>query len=225
MNLSSREMTSLESSVISLSYPEMDRKQSECSGVNQRGDTGQSTEPAAAAGPTPAEIEAMLEQARAEAITETEKRLQREYEEKLAREAMRIGNAIEAFAGERQTYFSQVENEVVRLALAIAARVLHREAQVDPMLLAALVRVAVEKMHEGTSVTLRVAPGAGAKWRAFLGGTINGSTITVNEDPQAGPEDCILETESGTADFAIESQLKEVEQGFFDLLAHRPAVG
>jgi flagellar assembly protein FliH len=36
--------------------------------------------------------------------------------------------------------------------------------------------------------------------------------------------DCILETEMGSANFSIEAQLKEVEQGFFDLLAQRPAV-
>ncbi len=223
MNLLSREMTFLEGSVFSFLYPEMDTLEPESSGTSS--DAGQSKEPVADAGPTPAEIEAMRQQVHTQAIAETEKRLRREYEEKLAREAVRIGGAIDAFAHERQTYFSQVENEVVRLALAIAARVLHREAQVDPMLLAALVRVAVEKMHEGTSVTLRVAPGAATKWREYLGGTINGSTITVNEDPQADPEDCILETELGMANFAIESQLKEVEQGFFDLLAHRPAVG
>jgi flagellar assembly protein FliH len=218
-------MTFLKDSVLSFLYPEMDKPEPGSPRANQSNDAGASNEPTTAAGPTPAEIEASHQQARTQAIAETEKRLRREYEEKLAREAVRIGSAIDAFAHERQAYFSQVESEVVRLALAIAARVLHREAQVDPMLLAALVRVAVEKMHEGTSVTLRVAPGTAAKWRDYLGGTINGSTITVNEDPQADPEGCILETELGTANFAIESQLKEVEQGFFDLLAHRPAVG
>jgi flagellar assembly protein FliH len=225
MNLLPSEMAFLEDSVFPLPYPEMETPEPESPGASQRSDASQFSEPTAAAGPTPAEIEAMHQLMHTQAIAETEKRLRREYEEKLAREAARIGGAIDAFAHERQTYFSQVESEVVRLALAIAARVLHREAQVDPMLLAALVRVAIEKMHEGTSVTLRVAPGAAAKWREYLGGTMNGSTITVNEDPQAGPEDCILETELGTANFAIESQLKEVEQGFFDLLAHRPSVG
>jgi flagellar assembly protein FliH len=32
----------------------------------------------------------------------------------------------------------------------------------------------------------------------------------------------VLETELGTANFGLDSQLKEVEQGFFDLLALRP---
>ena len=36
--------------------------------------------------------------------------------------------------------------------------------------------------------------------------------------------DCILETDMGSANFGIDAQLKEVEQGFFDLLAQRPVV-
>jgi len=33
-----------------------------------------------------------------------------------------------------------------------------------------------------------------------------------------GPEDCILETDLGSANFSIDAQMKEIEQGFFDLL-------
>jgi hypothetical protein len=33
----------------------------------------------------------------------------------------------------------------------------------------------------------------------------------------------VLETELGDAHFGLDRQLKEVEQGFFDLLALRPA--
>jgi flagellar assembly protein FliH len=33
----------------------------------------------------------------------------------------------------------------------------------------------------------------------------------------------VLETELGSANFGLDTQLKEVEQGFFDLLALRPA--
>jgi flagellar assembly protein FliH len=53
---------------------------------------------------------------------------------------------------------------------------------------------------------------------------LNGSTIAIVEDPHLGSDDCILETDVGSANFSIEAQLKEVEQGFFDLLAQRPQV-
>jgi len=45
--------------------------------------------------------------------------------------------------------------------------------------------------------------------------------VEVTEDAQLGAQDCLLETELGSANFGLDTQLKEVEQGFFDLLALR----
>ena len=53
----------------------------------------------------------------------------------LVRERERLNGVIREFASAREQYFTGVEQEVVRLALGIAERVLHREAQIDPLLL------------------------------------------------------------------------------------------
>ncbi len=166
----------------------------------------------------------LLNRARAEAADETERRLRAEYETRSAKEAAKIAHALELFVAERKSYFSRVESDVVHLALAIASKILHREAQVDPMLVAALVRVAVDKLHDGSSVSVRTSPANAEKWREYLASSMNGSTITIIEDAQLSPDDCILETDLGSANFSIDAQLKEVEQGFFDLLAQRPAI-
>ena len=47
-----------------------------------------------------------------------------------------IAAAVTEFARQRTDYFRRVESEAVRLALSIARKVLHREAQMDPLLLA-----------------------------------------------------------------------------------------
>lgn len=182
-------------------------------------DTLPETKPA---GPSAEEIESRMLQARGEAAAEAERRLRKAHEEKLASLSAQVKNAMEHFAHERRSYFSRVETEVVRLALSIAARILHREAEVDPMLVAALVRIAIEKMRDGSSVKVRVAAGNADQWRSFLGESINGSDVEIVEDEQLGAQQCVLETKLGTADFSVEGQLKEIERGFFDLLAHRP---
>ena len=168
------------------------------------------------------EIDELVKLARADAVAETEKRLRKEYEAKAAGEAAKIRQSLELFLVERKDYFSRVESEVVHLALAISAKILYREAQVDPLLVAALVRVAVDKLHDGSSVSVRVSPAQAAKWTVYMANPLNGATIAIVEDSNLGPEDCILETDLGSANFSIEAQLKEVEQGFFDLLAKRP---
>jgi flagellar assembly protein FliH len=170
------------------------------------------------------EVKDLLHAARVQAASEAEIRVRSEYELRSSQEVAKIRLAMERFQGEQRDYFSRVEVEVVQLVLAIAAKILHREAQVDPMLVAALVRVAIEKLHDGSSVTVRVCPAEAARWRTFLEHPVNGASIEVIEDAQLTAADCILETELGSANFSIEAQLKEVERGFFDLLAQRPVI-
>jgi len=170
------------------------------------------------------ELKDAITRARAGAVAETEEVLRKEYEVRSAAEASKIQKALELFQEERKKYFLSVESDVIQLALAIAAKILHREAQVDPMLVAALVRVAVEKLHDVSSVTIRVAPDKLEKWREYLLDSENDAAITVVDDAKLGLDDCILETSLGSANFSIDAQLKEVEQGFFDLLAQRPVI-
>jgi flagellar assembly protein FliH len=184
----------------------------------------QKPESSVAAGASEKEVQALVNVARLEAVVETEARLKMEYETRSAEGFDKVRQALEIFQTERRDYFSRVESDVVQLALAIAAKILHREANVDTMLVAALVRVAIDKLHDGSSVSVRVSPSEAGKWRAFLANPLNGSTIEIVEDAHLGAADCILETELGSANFSIEAQMKEVEQGFFDLLAQRPVI-
>ena len=43
-------------------------------------------------------------------------------------------------------------------------------------------------------------------------------------DPHLALGHCVLETDLGTTHISLETQLKEIEQGFLDLLEHRPRV-
>ena len=148
--------------------------------------------------------------------------MRHEFEQQLIAARAPLASLIANFEEQRTHYYAQVEAEIVQLALSIAAKILHREAQVDPMLLAALVRVAIEKMREGSIVTVRVAPGRGESWKRYFAGILSLSHVEVTEDAQLSEDDCMLDTELGTANFGLDAQLKEVEQGFFDLLALRP---
>jgi flagellar assembly protein FliH len=170
-----------------------------------------------------AELAARIAKERAEAVAQTEHRLGHEIEQKLQAAQVAIAKSIQEFAEQRNDYFTKVEAEIVQLALSIAAKILHREAQVDPMLVATLVRMAVERMRDQSSVTVRVATGSAATWAQHFSGKPNLAHVQILEDAQLGHDDCVLQTELGSANFSLESQLKEVEQGFFDLLALRPA--
>lgn len=168
------------------------------------------------------ELGQRLMQVAATAAQETEARLIHDHQRELQAERARISEAIVQFQGERTEYYSRVEPELVNLVLAVAGRVLHREAQVDRMLLAALAKIAVENLQQRSHVVVRVCPEACAEWREYFASHLSGTKVEVLEDSQLESSGCVLETELGTADVSIDAQLKEIERGFFDLLAKRP---
>lgn len=135
-----------------------------------------------------------------------------------------LAAAIREFVQDRDTYFHNVEGEVVALCLAIVRKILRREAQVDPLLLAGLVRVALEKMALRQNVRLRVHPSQVADWREYFAQQKDLQQVPeLQGDAALEPNQCKLETELGVTDLNLETQLKEIEQGLFDLLAQRPA--
>jgi flagellar assembly protein FliH len=168
------------------------------------------------------ELAERIRQERAEASTETEKKLRQEYEAKMQETRAELAKALVEFQAQRSDYFSRVEAEVIQMSLAIAAKILRREAQVDPMLVAVLVRMTIEKMREGSTVTVRVGAGLAAAWKAYFAGQPMIVGLEVVEDLSLSQTDCIVETELGTTNFGLDQQLKELERGFFDLLALRP---
>ena len=169
-----------------------------------------------------AEFAARIKQEREDAGREAEQRVRRECEQRLITSSAPIAAAIAAFEGQRDDYFARVEAEVVQLALSIAAKILHREAQVDPMLVATLVRLAIEKMREGSSVCVRVDAVRADSMKAYFAEQPNMCSVEVVADAQLSDLDCVVETELGSANFGLDTQIKEVERGFFDLLALRP---
>jgi len=145
------------------------------------------------------------------------------FADQLARERESLASALVQFTRDRAAYFQKVEGEVVQLALSIARKILHREAQIDPLLLAGIVRVALEKIDGATGVILRVHPQNAADWRRYLATYLEPAGVPeIVEDPAQPPDRCQLVTSMGTATLGLEGQLKEIEQGLTDLLAAPP---
>jgi flagellar assembly protein FliH len=164
-----------------------------------------------------------IEAARREARTEARREWEAELEEKIATERVGVLRSCEQFGRERVKYFASVEGEVVTLALAIAARVLHREAKLDPLLLSAAVRVALEKVAEDSATMLRVPAAEVELWRDVFSAQASESSVQVVGDERLGAGECVLDTSVGKVELGVSAQLSEIERGFFDLLQQRPA--
>lgn len=169
------------------------------------------------------DVQAREKQAREVGFREGENRARANFNQALMAERAKIQAAIAKFQQERESYYQRAEGEIIRLALAIARKILHREAQVDPLLLAGVARVALERIATASTVRLRVPPAEVGQWQEALAALENlHPRPEVVGDATLSTAQLILETEVGTADLSLEGQLKEIEQGFLDLLALRP---
>jgi len=156
---------------------------------------------------------------------EGREKARQQFDQQLASLQASLAKALETFKTQREEYFSRIEPEVVQLSLAIARTILHREAQMDPLLLTGIVHVALEKLEAGTRVRLRAHPGDVRFWNEYF--SRNASVQPAPElagDPALKPGELSLESDLGNTQISLDSQLKEIEQGFFDLLEQRPQV-
>jgi flagellar assembly protein FliH len=168
---------------------------------------------------------ALEAEVRAQGRLEGQAQARKAFDEQLATERSRMAETLAQFTRDRATYFQKVEGEVVQLALSIARNILHREAQIDPLLLAGIVRVALEQIDGATGVVLRIHPDHGPDWRGYLATRLDPRDLPeIIEDPAQPANQCSLETNMGVTTIGVEVQLKEIEQGFMDLLAARPGV-
>ena len=138
------------------------------------------------------------------------------------RQREHVAQALEIFAESKRRYFAEIEGQVVRLALAIASRVLHRETQMDALVLSGAVRVALDKLAERSGVVLRVALTDVPAWEKMLAGMERSDTPKVMGDRGLGRGDCSIEAAMGTVELGVSTQLEEIEKGFFDLLSLNP---
>jgi len=150
------------------------------------------------------------------ALQTQKERLEEEY-------ASAVHGAIAAFQESQRQYFTEAEAAVVRLALSIAGRVLHREAQMDPLLLRGAVRVALEDAQQNVTCVLEVSREKAEAWGRWLSDAGTIARVEIREKDDVATGHCRLEIGASTADLSVHAQLAEIERGFFDLLQSRPA--
>lgn len=164
-----------------------------------------------------------IEDARTEASLQACAKWEPKLKQQIEIERESITRSLDQFSQERSRYFAGVEAEVVKLALAIAARVLHREVNLDPLMLTAVVKVALGKITDESTTIVQVPAREVELWRAFFADSSPQSSVEVVGDEHLKTGDCVLKTNMGRVDLGVDAQISEIETGFFDLLQQRPA--
>lgn len=110
---------------------------------------------------------------------------------------------------------AEAEADLVRLAIAIARKIVGRELNTDPEAIAGLVKAALEKVRSQEVLRVRVHPEYTARIQECLSRVGNAQTEIVG-DAAADRGAVIFETTRGCFDASVETQLREIERGLTD---------
>jgi flagellar assembly protein FliH len=122
----------------------------------------------------------------------------------------RLTQTLEELTTVRTDMIRQTERQMVQLALAIARRIVQREVTLDPDLLLAMARVALERLGDSAQVTVRLHPDDYAAARADRVSELTGSNVTIVADARLSRGACRVESDMGLLDIGIDAQLQEV---------------
>lgn len=115
----------------------------------------------------------------------------------------------------------QAEGDLVRLAIAIARRILHREIQVDHDALLGLTKAALGKIDHREIVQIRTHPESVELLQRVLEQGRTQKRIEIAGDARLDRGALIIETSRGQLDASVETHLEEIERGFTDLVGEQ----
>jgi flagellar assembly protein FliH len=121
----------------------------------------------------------------------------------------RLAQTLDQLGDLRRTMIRETERQMVELALAVARRIVRREVALDQHLTLSMARLALERLGERTSATVRLHPddlAATAAGRSEW----SGSHVTVVADASVRRGGCRIESDFGSVDASIDAQFREV---------------
>jgi flagellar biosynthesis/type III secretory pathway protein FliH len=124
-------------------------------------------------------------------------------------------NLVEMARVERHKLMEDAEPELVRLAIGIAERVLHQQIALDRGVVVEMAKVAIARLVERESVTVRVNPGDLERMREHRDEFLSSGDIKnfrVIEDQRVDRGGVVVETDGGTIDARIGTQLNEAKR-------------
>ena len=152
---------------------------------------------------------------------EAENEAQQRFGASMQRTAEQLAQSVKQLAEVRPRLCKEAEADLLRLGMAIAQRVLHRQLNIDPTALEALVKVSLERLGRQEQLRVRVCQSLADPVRAILA-KISSRPIEVAADANLETGSLIFETSRGQLDASIHSQLDEIERGLIDRLDSRP---
>jgi flagellar assembly protein FliH len=189
------------------------------------GPNGVSTDEAQAVAQKLQQIEARrladMEQARQAGFEQGLRQARQESAAEMERALDNLAQTVRELTQIKKKLRNEAEHELVKLSLAIAQRILHREITTDPQSLLGVVYAALQRLQNKEIFRIRVFPASVTAVRSALEKNAALSAVEIVPDAMLPAGAVIFETSFGELDASIDTQLQEIERGFTDRLQLR----
>lgn len=146
--------------------------------------------------------------------------LQRAQEAQTAEARVQLQTLTEAIGAARQELWNAQEAEMVAFVLTITRQVVKTEVTQNPEVVVGVLQNALRRVTDKDHVRIRVSLPDAAQVRGMREDLVNlmdgVKNLEIVDDRRIGQGGCVVETNAGTIDAKIETQLDEVERA----LAH-----
>jgi flagellar assembly protein FliH len=166
------------------------------------------------------QAESIREQAardgRQEALQQAQKQANQHVQQQLQSLLPALGQAVENIAQMRADYLRHWQQQVVKLAVAIAERILRQQLPHRPEVTTKLIQEALELAAGNAHLRLHLNPRDHAVLRQrvpeFAQIVEKLALSDLIADPAVSPGGCIVKTEFGQIDQTVEAQLRRIEE-------------
>jgi len=125
-----------------------------------------------------------------------------------------LENILVNFETQRDHFLAQAHQDLLALALAIAAKITHHQVNIDPQVALNNVKSVVGLVHSRSSVLLKMNPKDIERYELLdqqqAEKILNSQHIKVIQDENIEIGGCVLQTENGVVDAQISTQLQNL---------------
>ncbi len=120
------------------------------------------------------------------------------------------------FEGQRDQLLAELRMDGVRLALAIASRIVHRVVEIDNEVAARALESALEVVAANTRAVVAVHPDDRSNVEGLLGGILRrfgrAGHVEMMDDPGVTRGGCVVRSSRGSVDACVETQLARIAE-------------
>ena len=150
------------------------------------------------------------------ARAEVEQQLREEMEAYRSDMHAELQEIVDAVVEGRRRLWEQQEGQILAFVLDISRQVIKTEVQQNENVLMEIIRNAMRRVTDKENMRIRVAASDAPRIKAAreeVMQIVDGvRTLEIVDDRRVGPGGCVIETNAGTIDAKIETQLGEIER-------------